>query len=62
MTTATTIKIHFGVNVDGEIKIFCGSKGIGPSEDQDKFATDCRSVNCGDCQQEIDRVATPSQH
>ena len=57
MTTATTVKTHFGVTIDDEIKSFCGTRNIGPSLSQDKFATESTLVNCGACQYEIDRVA-----
>ena len=72
MTRATTTKIHFGIpnqlleDVTEHLQVddgsafhtFCGSKNIGPGENEDKFATDSRSVNCGDCQEAMDKLAS----
>ena len=57
MAIATTIRTHFGVTIDGEIKTFCGTDKIGAGETEDKFSTEGQVVNCGDCQGAIDSVA-----
>ena len=48
------VNTHFGVTID-----FCGrAENIGPSDGQDKLATDSRIVNCFDCQEAMNKIVT----